>query len=113
MRDAFMTIVPIYAALLAIGYLVLGVRVIRLRRSRKISIGVGSDNDLERAVRVHSNFGEYVPFALLLLFMAETEGASHTLLHVLCVLLLIGRGAHAWGLSKKDLRFRSFGVVAT
>jgi uncharacterized protein len=108
-----MTIVPIYAALLAIGYLALAVGVIRLRKSRRISIGVGSDDDLERAVRVHSNFGEYVPFALLLLSMAEMQGASHIVLNILCILLLVGRGAHAWGLSNKDLRFRTVGVVAT
>jgi uncharacterized membrane protein YecN with MAPEG domain len=108
-----MTVVPIYAALLAIGYLALAIGVIRLRQSRRISIGVGSDSDLERAVRVHSNFAEYVPFAVLLLFMVEMQGASRIFLHVLCLLLLFGRGAHAWGLSKKDLRFRTVGVVAT
>jgi uncharacterized protein len=112
-EGCFMTIVPIYAALLAIGYLALAVGVIRLRKSRRISIGVGSDDDLERAVRVHSNFGEYVPFALLLLSMAEMQGASHIVLNILCILLLVGRGAHAWGLSNKDLRFRTVGVVAT
>jgi len=108
-----MTIVPIYAAVLAIAYLALSASVIRLRQSRRISIGVGSDSDLERAVRVHSNFAEYVPLALLLLFMAEMQGASRIVLNILCILLLIGRCSHAWGLSKSDLRFRTVGVVAT
>jgi uncharacterized membrane protein YecN with MAPEG domain len=108
-----MTVVPVYAALLAFVFLALSVGVIRLRQSRKIGIGTGGDRDLERAMRVHSNFAEYVPLALLLLAMAELQGASRIVLHVLGALLLIGRCAHAWGLSKAIFQLRSVGVVLT
>jgi len=57
-----------------------------------------------RAVRVHSNFAEYVPFALLLLYFVETSGASPVVIHGLC--LLIGRLSHAFGVSRDNEQFQ-------
>ena len=108
-------VVPAYAALLALLFVVLSANVIRLRRSRRVAVGVEGHADLERRVRVHANFAEYVPFALLLLALAEMRGAPAVLLHLLCLLLLGGRLAHAWGVSRspEDFRFRVGGMVAT
>ena len=66
-------------------------------------------------MRVHANFAEYVPFALLLLAMAEARGAWAPLLHTAGVGLVAGRVAHAWGVSRtpEDFRFRVAGMVAT
>ncbi len=47
-----------------------------------------------------ANFAEYVPLALLLLAMAEIRGASPLWLHIGGVALLIGRVAHAIGVSR-------------
>jgi uncharacterized membrane protein YecN with MAPEG domain len=108
-------IVPVYAALLAVLFVALSLRVIGARRSGKVAIGVGGDPGLERRMRVHANFSEYAPFALLLLALAELRGAPALLLHALCLALLIGRAAHAWGVSNpsEDFRFRVFGMAAT
>ena len=108
-------VVPYYAAVLALLFLVLSVRVIRGRRAQKISIGVGNSAALERRVRVHANFAENVPFALVLLAMAEARGVPGIMLHALCLSLLIGRAAHAWGVSRtpEDFRFRVGGMGAT
>jgi hypothetical protein len=108
-------IVPAYAALLALLFVALSLRVIGARRSGKVAIGAGGDAGLERCMRVHANFAEYAPFALLLLALAELRGAPAFLLHALCLALLIGRAAHAWGVSnpKEDFRFRVFGMAAT
>ena len=45
----------------------------------------------------------------------EFRGAPSLLLHGLCLLLLVGRVSHAWGVSHldEDLRFRVAGMVAT
>jgi uncharacterized membrane protein YecN with MAPEG domain len=109
-----LSIVPYYAACLAALFLVLSLNVIRGRREHRVALGTGK-GDLERRVRVHGNFAEYVPFALLLLAMAEVRGAPPPVLHALCLCLLLGRVAHAWGVSRpdEDLRFRTAGIGAT
>jgi len=106
-------IVPIYAAVLALGYVVLGWRITQTRRQARVSLGTGGNTDLERRIRVHGNFGEYVPFALLLLAFIEMQGHSPMLLQGLCLLLVVARAAHAYGLSTGTLRFRVVGVVGT
>jgi uncharacterized membrane protein YecN with MAPEG domain len=110
-----MTIVPAYAALLALLYVYLSFRVIAVRKARRIAIGAQGDPQLERAIRVHSNFAEYAPLALLLLFMLETNGAAQWLVHILCVAFIAGRASHAYGMSheREDLRFRMVGMVTT
>ena len=109
------SIVPLYAALLAALYLVLSVAVIRQRRRRRIALGSGGLPEVERAIRAHGNFAEYVPFALLLLAFAELRGNPGWLLHLLCLMLLAGRLAHGWGLSQvqEDYRWRSVGMALT
>jgi len=61
-----MTILPVYAALLALLFVLLSIRTIRTRHSRKVALGHGDDPAMLRAMRVHANFAEYVPLALLL-----------------------------------------------
>ena len=108
-------VVPAYAALMALMFVALSFNVIRLRRARQVAVGIGGYVDLERRVRVHANFAEYAPFSLLLLALAELRGVEPVLLHPLCLLLLGGRLAHAWGVSHspENFRFRVGGMVAT
>ena len=108
-------IVPFYAALLALFYIVLSVRVVRLRRREKVAVGDGDSMRLRRAIRVHGNFAEYVPLTLLLLTFVEMQGASLTTVHALCIMLLIGRVVHACGVSreKEDYRLRAAGMLLT
>jgi hypothetical protein len=104
-----------YAAVLALVFVGLSVRTIRLRRRARVAIGDGGDKLLARAARVHANFAEYVPLALLLIYFAESSGAPKPAVHALCALLLIGRLVHAWGVSqpKEDFRFRVAGMAMT
>lgn len=108
-----LTIVPAYAALLALIYLALAARVVRLRRAAGVSLGSGGNSDLERRIRAHGNFAEYVPFALLLLAFVELQGHSPALINGLCALLVAARAAHAYGVSTGALRWRVLGVTAT
>jgi len=110
-----MQIVPFYAGLLALVFVVLSVRVIRQRRGAKVAIGPGGNPSLERAMRVHANFAEYVPFAVVLLALMELQRAPAFLLHALGLVLLVGRLAHAYGVSqeKENFRFRVTGMMAT
>jgi uncharacterized protein len=108
-------IVPTYAAIFAFIYLVLSVQVILARRQVKTAIGTGGDVRLERKIRVHANFAEYVPFVLLLLSFVEMQGGPAWLIHLLCLVFLAGRALHAYGVSQvqEDYRLRSTGMAIT
>jgi uncharacterized protein len=56
------------------------------------------DGLLQRKVRAHGNFTEYVPLALLLILALELMHSSVWLLWLLGGMLTVGRIAHAWGL---------------
>lgn len=107
------TVVPPYAALLGLLYVILSVRVIRYRRGHRISLGHANDPKLERLVRAHGNFAEYVPISLLLLCLVEAERWSPYLLHALCLSLCAGRLAHAQAIPSMDFRWRVVGMSLT
>lgn len=94
-----MPLTAFYAGLLGLFYLALAVNVIRSRGALKVNLGDGGREILQRRIRAHGNFAEYVPLALLLLALAETGGLAPWALHVLATALLLGRLAHAWALS--------------
>lgn len=110
-----MTVTILYASLLALFFVFLSVRTIRMRRSLGIGLGDANNAAMTRAMRVHSNFAEYVPFSLLLLYFAESVGAPWLLMHGLGLALLTGRGLHAFGVSREpeDYRFRVAGMSLT
>ncbi len=110
-----MRIVPYYAAALAFLFIFLSFRVINGRRLNKIALGAGGNPGMERLMRVHANFAEYTPFALVLLGMAELRGTAPMVLHGLGVALVGGRAAHAYGVSQtpENLRFRTVGMMLT
>ena len=112
---AVATITPVYAALLALLFVILSFRTIRYRRRFSVAIGSGDHALLARASRAHGNFAEYVPLALLLIWFIETGAALPLLVHALCLLLLAGRLIHAWGISQEheNLRFRVTGMLMT
>ncbi len=104
-----------WAALLAPVFIWLSLRVIRRRRAARVAVGTGGDAALERAMRAQANFAEYVPFALVLMALAEAGGAPGWVIHPLGAALLAGRLAHGWGIVRQpeDFRFRVGGMVAT
>ncbi len=110
-----MYITALYAALLAPIFIYLSARVIRLRRSEKVGVGDGDNKLVLRAMRVHANFAEYTPFALLLIAFAESLGTAPWLVHGLGIALIIGRVSHAYGLSRTPevFKFRVRGMVIT
>jgi hypothetical protein len=90
----------LFAALHGLLLLVLVGRVSRLRHGRRIGFGDGGDPELARAIRVHGNFVEHVPFALLLLGLLELAGLPAPWLWALGGALLLSRLMHAAGLSR-------------
>lgn len=110
-----MPITALYAALLVPVFILLSVRVIRLRRKARVAIGDGGNLMLLRRMRVQANFAEYVPLTLLLMALAESLQTPAVLLHVMGIGLLAGRLLHAYGVSqpKENFRLRVAGMAAT
>ena len=110
-----MPITALYAGLLVPIFIILCVRVIRVRRGAKVSVGDGGDVSLLRRMRVQANFAEYVPLALVLMGLVESLKVDWRLIHALGIGLLIARIAHAVGMSptKDILPLRVTGVVLT
>lgn len=109
------TIVPVYAAVLALLFVGLSLRVIRARRAEKIAVGHGRSAVLLRAMRVQANFAEYVPLALILIGCLESQQFPAYLVHGFGSALVAGRLAHAFGMSREpeNFRFRVAGMSAT
>ncbi len=110
-----MPITAFYASLLVPLYILLAARTILMRFSARVSVGDGGDKELLRRMRVHANFAEYVPFALLLMGLAESLALDARLLHGTGIVLALGRSAHAYGMSRRTdiLPLRTGGMVAT
>lgn len=94
-------VTSLYAAALATLYFLLSVNVIRRRRDQHIGFGHGNDRKLERAIRAHANFAEYVPIILLLMLLSELRHATAFWLNIFGGALLLGRLIHAYGFNQE------------
>jgi uncharacterized protein len=110
-----MVVTPLYAGLLAFWFLLLTLRVVRERHDTKVSLGDGGNPTLQRRIRGHANFAEYVPLALLLLAILELSRFSLYAIHALGLALLLGRVLHGYAFAFRT-EFRSgvfWGVLLT
>lgn len=93
-------VTALYAALLALLVVALGVRVALYRLKARIGVGDGGDARLLRRVRAHGNAVEYVPLGLLLLLLLELSAAPAVGLHAAGGAFALARLLHALGLSR-------------
>jgi uncharacterized protein len=110
-----MRITAFYASLLTVLYLYFSVRVIGWRRLKRVEIRHAEDTQPLRRMRVHANFAEYAPFALLLMALAESLAPPHILIHLVGLTLVAGPVMHAYGLSQTPqiLKYRVWGMQLT
>lgn len=110
-------VTSIIAALAALLYIALAMRVFGVRRSDKVSLGDAANKTLETRIRQHGNFNEYVPLALILMAIAELQNAPRLLLIVLGLAILGGRLAHVYGLENMHnavgRKLRTYGMLST
>ena len=108
-----------FAGILAFLYIGLSFNVIRGRYAHKLILGDGGHDHMVRRIRVHANFAEYIPFALILMGIDEINGSSHFALEFWGIVLVIGRVFHAYSLLVSEIKrtgypyFRSIGMVST
>ncbi len=87
-------ITSFYAAVFGLVLVPLTLAVGLRRIKTRIPFLAGSDETLLRRTRAHANFLEYVPFALLLMGLAELNAASATFMHAVGATLLLARTVH-------------------
>ncbi|MCH4152183.1 MAG: MAPEG family protein [Sphingobium sp.] len=111
-----MTSLPITSLTAAICGLMLVVLAIMtgLQRTKtKTLLGNGTDDVLLRRIRTHGNFTETVPMALILMALAEYQGAGQTLVCIIAALLLCGRALHIVGILGTVMPARGLGMLMT
>lgn len=92
-------ITGLYAALCALLILMLSFRIVSLRRRLRVGLGDGGDAGLARAIRAQANAIEYIPVMLVMLLIAENNGAGVVFVHACGIVLVLARLLHALGLS--------------
>ena len=105
----------IYASMLAVLGIYLGIAVSILRGKTGIAILHGDNMVLAERMRRHGNFVESVPLVLILMGAVELAGASPNWLHAIGGILLVARIIHPFGIDhqKPDAPARIIGTVGT
>ncbi len=102
------------AAAVAIIAIWLSMRVGKVRRAEKISVGDGGNEFLIRRMRAHINFVESAPFVLILIAAIELAGRGGTWLSLLSGAFILGRIAHGIGMDGKGFAVgRAIGTIVT
>ena len=96
-------------------FLWLSVQVTQFRAKNKMLLGDGGDKSMAIAIRLHSNFAEYVPFALVLFLIAAVAGTPPILMTIILVVFTASRFLHAFmfGDSEKLGVGRLWGMLGT
>jgi uncharacterized membrane protein YecN with MAPEG domain len=106
-------VTSIVAALAAVALVTMSIAVSLRRMKVGVRIGFGEDPLLMRRIRAQGNFTEYVPLALLILALAEYQGASTALLWTVAGLLIAGRCLHFAGIMTGSTSLRAPGMIGT
>ena len=107
-----------YAGLFALIYVGLSAWVVATRVSDDVLHGDGGNETLEKRIRIQGNFGEYVPFALLLIALLEAGGSGQAFVKSLLIVLLVARVLHPFGMlapknSVQQYACRGGGILAS
>ena len=114
----FPAITAFYASILALILVGLSAWVIAGRGTKDTMLGDGGDDAMNRRIRAHANFIEYVPLALVIIALLEGSGAVHGLVRILLIVLIIARILHPFGMFAPDktpqqLACRGGGIAGT
>lgn len=98
-------ITALYAGILTIFALALSARAGSFRAKSGVSVLFGNPANMELAerVRIHQNFLEYIPMAIIVMVLIEANGGSSTFLHIMGIVLIVARIAHAIGLKHDNM----------
>jgi uncharacterized protein len=76
---------------------------------------VADNEKLERRVRAHANYCEFVPLGLILIYLVEITWKLPVLTHAIALMLLAGRAAHARAFlgERMFFKWRTRGMLLT
>ena len=94
----------IISLVLVFIFLALSVNTIINRRKYGLALGEGDSENLKRAVRAHGNNIEYVPGALIGIFVLVALGYSALIVHLIGAALLLARVCHAYGIQQLEVQ---------
>ena len=107
-------ITAFYAALLTLYLIAMSFYVIITRAKTDTLLGHGDSIPMLVAMRRHANLIEYMPFAIVIMALAEFLGLGSTWLHAAGIALIAGRLIHPLGVSENSpLAPRVAGVLLT
>ena len=87
---------------------------VRVRVSRKVSLGYGEVPGMEGRCRAHANFNEYVPMALILMGLVEMNVGASRWLWVIGAVLVVARVLHPFGMDRPAPNpYRAGGAILT
>jgi len=109
----FPALTAVYACIFAVIFTALSVHVVIIRGRTGIVHGDKGHDILNRTIRAHANFAEYVPLILLLCALAEAGGAGHLSIHLLLGPLLLARIMHPVGMRQPVASVRQYAWRAT
>ena len=113
------SVTAFFAGVLGLMFMGLSALVIMARGEAQATLGDGDHEELKRRIRAHGNFAEYVPFALLLMGMAELGGTGKLIVIFMGAALVLARISHAYNIliaeakNPMDLQFRKMGMIGT
>lgn len=102
-----------YAVLLTALMFYLAFKVIKVRRKEQIKYANGDSEELARVRTAQLNAYENIPFFLVLMMILELNLAPIILLHIIAIIMLLGRSVHAFGILKNKLNCRVIGMGLT
>ncbi len=94
--------VAIYAALNSAVLFWLAVQTGRMRQREKVFMGDGGNSRMIRVMRGHANAIEFIPITLISMTLAALLGTSAPIIHLLGILLTVGRVLHALHFTAAD-----------
>lgn len=88
-----------WTALLLLLMVVLSALVVRQRRTHRVGLGDGGQPTLQQASRAFGNAAEYIPAGIAAMILLSQLRSSFLLIHVIGLLLFIGRLVHGLAIS--------------
>ncbi|NVN86461.1 MAG: MAPEG family protein [Rhodopseudomonas sp.] len=102
----------VYGGIFGLMFVALSIWVVAGRAKDKVHHGDGGVDYLNRRIRAHGNFAEYVPLALLLVGWVEGYGAAPATIHTMLAPLVVARLVHPIGMLMPVASFGQYALRA-
>jgi uncharacterized membrane protein YecN with MAPEG domain len=100
-----LNVTALYTGILLVMLVVLSLYVVKGRWVNKVGLGDAGNADMLKRMRTHANFVEYVPLALIGMYLLEVTKHSALILHALGIALVVARLLHAYGMNRRSPNF--------